>query len=142
MAAGRSPQARHDGRKMPRLGGERNARQVFRGGEDVALPGYEGSAESRIEKILLRNVPGDKLAYIGTFEARLVLQIAEASPGDDLFRRSGPNRQARHGLLALLVFFLLLRRRLFRVEAGHKALFDFVGVAQDVAFVEVEYIGE
>ena len=59
-------------------------------------------------------------------------------PGDGLLRCSGADRQARHGLFA----FLICDDGRFRVEAGHESVFDFVGVAQDVALVEVEHIRE
>ena len=31
---------------------------------------------------------------------------------------------------------------MFRVEAGDESVFDLVGIAQDVALVEVQHIGE
>ncbi len=137
VAAGGDPQARDQRRKMPRLGDEGDAGQIFCGGEDVALSGDQRSAEGRDRgNISAQTSQVATSRTSGAGNAGLVLQIADALPGNGLFRRGGADREAGHGRFALLN----CRRRLLRVEPGHESVFDFVGVAQNVALVEVQNI--
>src|ERR1700722_12684120 len=124
---------------MTRLSDEGYAGQIFSGGKDVALPSYNGSAEGGIEEIFLLHFPCGYFPGLRTRSARLIVEVADALPGDELFRRGGADCKTSHGSIALLN---LRRGRGLRVEPGDESVLHFVRVAQDVALVEVQDIGE
>jgi len=79
---------------VPRLGSERDPGQIFGRGKNIALSGYQGSAECGIEEILLVNFPGDDFPGFGPGGAGLVVDSAEVLPRNRLFGRGGADRQA------------------------------------------------
>ena len=87
------------------------------------------------------NFPGDDFPGFGPGAAGLVVDSAEVLPRNRLFRRGGADRQAPHRRFAT-AGWRRRRWRSFGVEPGHKAVFHFVRIAQNVPLVEVQYIRE
>src|SRR5664280_548043 len=129
------PETRDDGRKAARFREKRNAGEIHGTVEHVTLTEYQGPAKSRIEEILLRDLPGDD------FTRRTLLVVA------GIVFRSG-------GLLGR-EFFLLGKKRIFRMlktfgrrlrflrkETVDHAVFHFTRIGQDVALVETDDLAE
>src|SRR5450759_1114366 len=130
------PETGDDGRKAARRRKKRNAGEIYGAVEHVTLAGYQRSAKSGIEEILLRQLPSDD------FARRTLLVIA--STGIVFVA----------GLFGC-ESFLLGKKRIFRmVKAFGRRLrflgeqpvdhpiFHFVGVGQNVALVETEDLAE
>src|SRR5580700_4302467 len=59
-------------------------------------------------------------------------------PGNDRLRCRATYGKGCHDRVAILRF----RRRALGVETGHKAILDLMGIGEDVAFVELQNVGE
>jgi hypothetical protein len=90
MAAGIDAQPRNNGREMARFGREGDAREIFGGSENIALPGNQRTAKIGVEEVFLGEFPGDDLAHIRGGCAGWIIEICQMSPGDELFRGRRP----------------------------------------------------
>src|SRR5580698_6049632 len=123
---------------MTRLCEKRDAGEVDRGGEHIALAANQRSAESRIEKVFLlqfqsHNFPGLRAAL-----ARTICHRISMLPRDYQLGSRAADRESRHDRVAILGFLEIA----FGIQTGHEAILDFVSIGENVAFVELQNICE
>src|SRR5258706_2104522 len=123
---------------MARLGDEGNPGKVRSGREYVALAGNQRSAKGWVEKVFLRQFPGYDLVHRRTGLTRRICQRTGMLPRDDRLRRRAAHGESRHDGIAIL----RLRRSALGVETRHETILDLMGIGEDVAFVELQNVGE
>src|ERR1019366_9142916 len=129
------PETRDDGRKAARSREKRNAGKIYAAVEHITLTGYQRSAESRIEEILLREFPGDD------FTRRTLLVIAGTGLrfgrlcGRDFFLFG------QQGVFGMVKTFGWRLRFLGEEPLDH-AVFHFIGIGQNIALVEAQDLAE
>src|SRR5947207_15089139 len=124
---------------MPRLGQECNSREVNGAGEDVAPARNQRTAEGRIKKIFLNQLPGHHLARARLSRAGLFCNPPGALPRNMCRRRRGADQQCRHSLTAAIIG---VAGGSFRVKTVYQCIFDFICVAKYVAVIEAQNVGE
>src|ERR1051325_2310465 len=123
---------------MTWLGDEGNAGEVLGGSEHISLTGDQGSAKSWIEEVLLGDFPRCDFTHFRGRETRFVLDSGWPLPWNGLFWCGRAHRQSGHRDVAVLDGRWLA----LAVQAGDKSVLHFVRIAQNIALIKVENIGE
>src|SRR5437879_6402237 len=124
---------------MARLDQKGDTGEVNGAGENIAPAWNQSAAKRRIEKILLHQLPGYDFAGTGLFGARLLGRSRSPLPWNMHRRRRAAHQQGGHALGATRFG---LSRSSLRVKPVHDRVLHFVGVGENVALIEAQYIRE
>src|ERR1700691_98743 len=123
---------------MARFSKKRDSREIGGGGEHVALTGNQCPAECGIEKVFLRQLPGNNLANRRALLTPGTCQRVHMLPWYRRFRCRHSHRESGHDIAAIL----RLIRSSLGIEPGYEPVLDFMGIGEDVALVELDNIVE
>src|ERR1051325_10311628 len=123
---------------MTWLGDEGNAGEVLSGCEHISLTGDQGSAKSWIEEVLLGDFPRCDFTHFRGGKTRFVFDPSWPLPWNRLLRRGRAHRQSCHRDVAVLDGRWLA----LAIQAGNESVLHLVGIAQNIALIKVENIGE
>src|ERR1700680_1477455 len=137
--AGLNAQARDEGRKMTGCGQERSAGQIHGAGKNVAPSGYHCASESRIDEVFLREFPSHDLPHRRSAVAGRFRRCALPAPWDMAGNRRSADKQGRHSGLSAI---FRSSRDALRIKTIHQAIFDFICIGENVAFVKVQNVSK